>query len=162
MRAYLRMVSGIDGAIGRFIRALEEAGFAENTIIVYSADNGYHMGNRGFAGKWSHYEESLRVPLIVVDPRVPASQRGKVTDAPVLNLDLPATFLDWAGVEIPTRYQGHSLKPVVEMGKPADWRTETFHEHFAVRNRIPAFEGVRNEQFKYVCYFDNGNHEILT
>jgi hypothetical protein len=161
MRAYLRMVSGIDGAIGRFMQALEEAGFAENTIIVYSADNGYHMGNRGFAGKWSHYEESLRVPLIVADPRVPAAQRGKVTDALALNLDLPATFLDWAGVKIPARYQGHSLKPVVDAGKPADWRTETFHEHFAVRNRIPAFEGVRNEQFKYVCYFDNGNHEFL-
>jgi len=161
MRAYLRMVSGIDGAIGRFMKALDEAGFADNTVIVYSADNGYHMGNRGFAGKWSHYEESLRVPLIVADPRVPKSQRGKVTDAPVLNLDLPATFLDWAGAEIPQRYQGHSLKPIVNRGKPADWRTETYHEHFAVRNRIPAFEGIRNAQYKYVRYFDDGNHEFL-
>jgi arylsulfatase A-like enzyme len=161
MRAYLRMVSGIDGAVGRFMKALEEAGFADNTIIVYSADNGYHMGNRGFAGKWSHYEESLRVPLIVADPRVPQAQRGKVTKALALNLDLPATFLDWAGVAVPERYQGRSLKPVVAAGKPADWRTETYHEHFAVRNRIPAFEGLRNEQFKYVRYFDHGNHEFL-
>ncbi|MBC8352087.1 MAG: sulfatase-like hydrolase/transferase [Planctomycetes bacterium] len=161
MRAYFRMVSGIDGAIGRFMKALEEAGLADNTIIVYSADNGYHMGNRGFAGKWSHYEEALRVPLIVSDPRVPEAQRGKVTDAPALNLDLPATFLDWAGIEVPERYQGRSLKPVVTEGKPANWRTETFHEHFAVRNRIPAFEGLRNEQFKYVRYFDHGNREFL-
>ncbi|MCH7728679.1 MAG: sulfatase-like hydrolase/transferase [Planctomycetes bacterium] len=161
MRAYFRMVSGIDGAIGRFIKALEEAGFADNTIIVYSADNGYHMGNRGFAGKWSHYDESLRVPLIIADPRVQKEQRGKVTDAPALNLDLPATFLDWAGVEIPDRYQGHSLKRIIEKGKPADWRTETFHEHFAVRSRIPAFEGLRNAEFKYVRYFDHGNHEFL-
>ena len=63
------MVSGIDGAIGRFIKALEKAGLADNTIIVFSADNGYHMANRGFAGKWSHYEESIRVPLIIADPR---------------------------------------------------------------------------------------------
>ena len=161
MRAYLRMVSGIDNAIGRFLKALEDAGLAENTIIVYSADNGYHMGNRGFAGKWSHYEESLRVPLIVSDPRVPKSQRGQVTDALALNLDLPATFLDWAGVTVPKRYQGHSLKPVVAKGKPANWRTETFHEHFAVRSRIPAFEGLRNENFKYVRYFDHGNYEFL-
>ncbi len=161
IRAYYRMVSGIDGAIGRFMAALEEAGLADNTIIVYSADNGYHMGNRGLAGKWSHYEESLRVPLIVVDPRVPETQRGQVTDALALNLDLPATFLDWAGVEVPERYQGHSLQPVVSSGKPADWRTETFHEHFAVRHRIPAFEGLRNEQFKYVRYFDHGNREFL-
>ncbi|MDA1051003.1 MAG: sulfatase-like hydrolase/transferase [Planctomycetota bacterium] len=161
MRAYFRMVSGIDGAIGRFISALEEAGLADNTIIVYSADNGYYMGNRGFAGKWSHYEESLRVPLIVSDPRVPESQRGKVTDAAALNVDLPATFLDWAGVAAPERYQGRSLKQIVDEDRPADWRTETFHEHFAVRNRIPAFEGLRNEQFKYVRYFDHGNHEFL-
>ncbi len=161
MRAYLRMVSGIDGAIGRFLKALEDEGLAENTIIVYSADNGYHMGNRGFAGKWSHYEESLRVPLIVMDPRVPISQRGQVTDAIALNLDLPSTFLDWAGAEVPARYQGHSLQPVVSKGKPADWRTESFHEHFAVRHRIPAFEGLRNENFKYVRYFDHGNHEFL-
>ena len=66
------MVSGIDGAIGRFMQALEAAGLADNTIIVYSADNGYYMGNRGLAGKWSHFEESLRVPLIIYDPRVQA------------------------------------------------------------------------------------------
>lgn len=161
MRAYYRMVSGIDGAIGRFMQALEEAGLADNTIIVYSADNGYYMGNRGLAGKWSHYEEGIKVPLIVADPRVPHKQRGKVTDASALNLDLPATFLDWAGVKIPEHYQGHSLRPIVDKGKPADWRTETFHEHFAVRNRIPAYEGLRNDRFKYVRYFDHGNHEFL-
>ncbi len=160
MKSYLRMVTGIDNAIGRFLKALEEAGMADNTIIVYSADNGFYMGNRGFAGKWSHYEESLRVPLIVADPRVETSRRGQVTDATALNLDLPATFLDWAGVKVPEHYQGRSLKPVVSSGKPSDWRTETFHEHFAVRNRIPAFEGLRNEQFKYVRYFDH-NHEFL-
>jgi choline-sulfatase len=161
MRAYYRMVSGIDNAIGRFLKALDDAGLAENTIVVYSADNGYYMANRGLAGKWSHYEESLRVPLIVCDPRVPASKQGQVSDALALNLDLPATFLDWAGAEIPTRYQGSSLRPIVEAEKPAAWRTETFHEHFAVRNRIPAFEGLRNERFKYVRYFDHGNFEFL-
>ncbi len=79
------------------------------------------MGNRGLAGKWSHYEESLRVPLIVFDPRVPADQQGKAVDAIALNLDLPATFLDWAGVEAPKRYQGRSLQPIVSSQTPADW-----------------------------------------
>lgn len=161
MRAYYRMVSGIDGAIGRFLAALDEAGMADNTIIVYSADNGYYMGNRGLAGKWSHYEESLRVPLIIVDPRVPEDQRGKVTDAIALNLDLPATFVDWAGLDVPQRYQGHSLQQIVASEPPADWRTESFHEHFAVRNRIPAFEGLRNEHFKYVRYVDHDGKEFL-
>lgn len=161
MRAYYRMTSGIDTAIGRFMAALEEAGLAENTIVVYSADNGYHMGNRGLAGKWSHFEESLRVPLIVADPRVPADQQGKVADATALNLDLPATFLDWAGIEVPERYQGRSLQPVVSSETPDDWRTESSHEHFAVRHRIPAFEGLRNARFKYVRYFDHGGQEFL-
>lgn len=161
MKAYYRMASGIDQNIGRFLEALKAAGLAENTIIVYTADNGYHMANRGFAGKWSHYEESLRVPMIVMDPRVPAAQRGQVTDAMALNLDLPATFLDWAGAEIPARYQGRSLQPVVNHGKPADWRKETFHEHVAVRPRIPAWEGVRNAHYKYARYFDHGNFEFL-
>ena len=160
MRAYYRMVSGIDGAIGRFLKALDEAGLSDNTIIVYSADNGYHMGNRGFAGKWSHYDESLRVPLIVMDPRAAEAVRGNVSKAPVLNVDLPATFLDWAGVAIPDRYQGHSLQPIVAGKEPADWRSETFHEHFAVRGRIPAFEGLRNDDYKYVRYFDH-DHEFL-
>jgi choline-sulfatase len=161
IRAYLRMTSGIDMAIARFVKALEAAGLADNTIIVYSADNGYHLANRGLAGKWSHYDESIRVPLIIVDPRLPASQRGKVSDAFALNLDFPATFLDWAGAEIPARYQGRSLRPVVEGQIPADWRTETFHEHFAVRHLIPAHEGIRDGRFKYARYIDHGNHEFL-
>ena len=161
VRAYYRMVSGIDGAIGRFMQTLEAEGLADNTIIVYSADNGYYMGNRGLAGKWSHFEESLRVPLIIYDPRVQPSQRGQVTKATALNLDLPATFLDWADVEIPERYQGHSLQPIVNGEDRENWREETFHEHFAVRNRIPAFEGLRNENYKYVRYFDHENHEFL-
>ena len=160
IRAYYRMVSGIDGAIGRFMEALEGVGLADNTIIVYSADNGFHMGNRGFAGKWSHYEESIRVPLIICDPRVPESEQGKVSDAIALNLDLPSTFLDWAGVEVPAVYQGHSLKPMVDGEKPAGWRTESFHEHVAVRSRIPSYDCIRSGNFKYVRYFDY-DHEFL-
>lgn len=161
MRSYYRMVTGIDRAIGRMLDALDEAGLSDNTIIVYTADNGYHMGNRGLAGKWSHFEESLRVPMIIFDPRVAEESRGKVTDAIALNVDLPATFLQWADIDVPARFQGHSLKPIVQGDTPDDWRTESFHEHFAVRNRIPAFEGIRNERYKYVRYFDHGNHEFL-
>ena len=161
MRAYLRMVSGIDQAIGRFLNALEDQGLAENTIIVYTADNGFHMGNRGFAGKWSHYEESLRVPMVVYDPRVSQKARGQVRDESVLNLDLPSTFLKWADVEIPERYQGLSFDGLVA-GKSTDpWREHTFHEHFAVRQRIPAFEGLRGKRYKYVRYVDQGNYEFL-
>lgn len=162
MRAYYRMVTGIDANIGRFIAELEKAGLADNTIIVYSADNGYYMGNRGLAGKWSHFDEALRVPLIVADPRTPETRQGQVTDALALNLDLPSTFLDWSQTDIPERYQGRSIRPIIEGNEvPSDWRTDTFHEHFAVRFRIPAFEGIRNKEFKYARYVDDENHEFL-
>ncbi len=161
MQAYLRMVSGIDNAIGRFLKALEKQGLAENTIIVYTADNGYHMGNRGFAGKWSHYEESLRVPMVVYDPRVKGKARGQVRQESVLNLDLPSTFLSWAGVEIPKRYQGKTFAKLISDSNPSSWRKYTFHEHFAVRHRIPAFEGMRGGRYKYVRYVDEKNYEFL-
>lgn len=154
-RAYARMVTGIDHEIARFLEALEKSGLAGNTVIVYSADNGYHFGNRGLSGKWSHFEESIRVPLIVMDPRLPEARKGKVNKERALNLDLPSTFLDWAGVEAPSHYQGRSLRPLVEGESPADWRKETYHEHFAVRERIPAWEGVRGERYKYARYFDH-------
>jgi arylsulfatase A-like enzyme len=99
MRAYYRMISGIDKGIARVLAALQEAGLADNTIIVYSADNGYYCGDRGFQGKWSHFEESLRVPMVIYDPRLPKEKRGRVTDEFVLNVDLPATFIDWADAE---------------------------------------------------------------
>ena len=133
----------------------------ENTIIVYTADNGYHMGNRGFAGKWSHYEESLRVPMVVFDPRVREKAKGQVREEAVLNLDLPSTFLSWAGVEVPKRYQGKTFHKLITDSKPTPWRTHTFHEHFAVRHRIPAFEGMRSNRYKYVRYVDQGNYEFL-
>ncbi len=71
MRAYFRMLSGIDHVVGRLVTELEKQGLADNTVIIYTADNGYYLGDRGFAGKWTHYEQSLRVPLIVYDPRLP-------------------------------------------------------------------------------------------
>lgn len=153
MRAYFRMISGIDNVVGRVMQALEDEGFADNTIIVYSADNGYYMGDRGFAGKWSHYEQSLRVPLIVYDPRLPEAQRGRVASQLALNLDLPATFLDWAGVKIPETYQGRSLRPLVERQTPEDWRTDFFCEHVILAPNL-TWEGVRGERYKYARYFD--------
>lgn len=160
IRAYYRMVTGIDNAIGRFLKALDDTGLADNTIIVYSADNGYHMANRGLAGKWSHFEESIQVPMIIADPRVPSDKQGKVSTLPALNIDLPATFLDWAGLVSPERFDGRSLKPIVDGDEPTKWRSETFHEHFAVRHRIPAYEGIRTSTYKYVRYVDH-NTEFL-
>ncbi len=153
VRAYLRMISGIDRAIARVVAALERAGLADNTIIVYSADNGYYLGDRGFQGKWSHYDESLRVPLVIYDPRLPKAQRGRVLDEMALNVDLPATFLDWAGVKKPAAYEGRSLTPLVQGHAPADWRRHFFCEHLDLAPTL-TWEGVRDQRYVYARYFD--------
>ena len=157
IRAYYRMISGIDHVVGRVVDALKEQGLSQNTIIVYSADNGYYMGDRGFAGKWSHYEQSLRVPLIIFDPRQTASTRGRTEEAMAMNLDFPSTFLDWAGVDIPDRYQGRSLKDVVRGNTPPAWRKDFYCEHVTLAPHI-TWEGVRGQRYIYARYFDQDPH----
>ena len=99
------MISGIDHVVGRVRKALDAKGVSENTLIVFSGDNGYYQGQRGFAGKWSHYEESLRVPLIIYDPSISPYLRGRTAPQMALNIDLPATFIDYADLPLPESYQ---------------------------------------------------------
>ncbi len=155
MRAYFRMLSGIDRVVGRLLAALEKQGLADNTVIIYSGDNGYYMGQRGFAGKWSHYEESLRVPLIVYDPRPHAGRPGRILEPMALNIDIPATLLDYAGVTVPDSYQGHSLADWVEGKTVRNWRRDFFCEHLMnADTRIPKWEGVRSDRYVYARYFE--------
>ena len=154
MRAYFRMISGVDHVIGRVVEALREAKLEDNTVIIYMADNGYYMGDRGFAGKWSHYEESLRVPLIVFDPRLAKRHRGKVREEMALNIDVTATILGLAGLPQPEQYQGADLRPLLEGKRPAGWRTDFFCEHLFDNKDIPKWEGVRDTRYVYARYFE--------
>jgi arylsulfatase A-like enzyme len=154
------MITGIDNAIARVLKVLKEKGLDENTIIVYSADNGFMRGDRGTAGKWNHYEQSLRIPLIVFDPRLPEANRGRVVSELINNVDLPATFVDFAGLEIPAVYQGHSILPLLE-GEEVEWREDIFTEHkFKAYNN---WHAVRNERYKYASYYEEegGPYECL-
>lgn len=160
MRAYFRMLSGIDNVIGRVRRALESKGAAENTIIVYTADNGYMMGDRGMAGKWNHFEQSLRVPLIVYDPRVEQSKEFRTEERQALNIDLAPTFLEAAGVEAPRSYQGRSLLAHVHEKQAPEWRTDFFCEHLMENETIPKYEGVRAQRYVYARYFEH-DYEFL-
>ena len=154
MKSYFRMISGVDHVIGRIRKELDRLGLSDNTVIIYMGDNGYYMGDRGFAGKWSHYEQSLRVPLIVYDPRLPQKKRGVVNDKAALNIDVPATMLDLAGVEIPTHFQGSSLAPLLQGRGAPDWRNDFFCEHLMDHKAIPKWEGVRGERYVYARYFE--------
>ncbi|MDG2020604.1 MAG: sulfatase-like hydrolase/transferase [Phycisphaerales bacterium] len=151
LRGYFQMLASLDRNIGRVLEALELRGLAEDTIVIFIGDNGYYMGERGFAGKWSHYEESLRVPLVVFDPRLPKSSAGRVLTETALNIDLAPTILDVAGAG--TTGSGTSLAGAMrDEGGPA--RTGFFCEHGMKHPRIPRWEGYRTDRFKYVRYLD--------
>ena len=154
VKSYYRLISGVDNVVGRIVKKLEEKGVAENTIILYHGDNGFYLGERGFAGKWYPHEVSLRVPLVIYDPRLPAAQRGTRRDQTALSIDLAPTMLAMAGVEIPKRMQGENLMPVLE-GKSPAWRTEFFYEHLFNHKTIPRTEGVRDQRYKYIRFVDS-------
>ncbi len=151
MRAYFKMISGVDKVIGQLVAVLKENGMDKNTIIIIAGDNGYYMGDRGFAGKWSHFEESLRVPLLIYDP---AQQGGKVESKMALNIDIPATILDYAKRSIPESYQGKSLRPLIENKPHKKWRTSFFVEHRMNHKAIPKWEGIRDKRFVYANYYE--------
>jgi arylsulfatase A-like enzyme len=152
VRGYYRMISGVDLVVGRIREALAKKGLAGNTVVIFSSDNGYFLGERGFADKWYVYEPSVRVPLLVSDPR--ARDRGRVVDATALNVDVSPTLLELAGVPVPPAVQGRSLVPLLRGETPADWRTDFFYEHLFDRRNIPKSEGVRTERHTYVRWFE--------
>ena len=137
----------------------------DHTIIFFMGDNGYFHGDRELADKWYPYEESIRIPMIVRDPRMPASARGGVNDDFVLNVDLAPTILAAAGFDAPSRMQGRDCSPLyLHPDKPPvpPWRTEFFYEHPTISNkeRIPSSEGVVRKGIKYTLW-PEWNHEEL-
>ena len=152
VKDYYRLITGMDREIGRMLAALDELHLATNTLVVFASDNGYFLGERGLTDKFLMFEESIRVPLIVFDPRAPRRERGRQRDEMVLNIDLAPTLLDVAGVAIPGTMQGTSLRPLVN-GAKVPWRKDWFYEHhFSFGGKIPEVEGVRTERWKYFRY----------
>ncbi len=154
LRDYYRLITGMDREVGRILDQLEKQKLAENTVVIFTADNGYALGDRGLADKWYAYEEDMRVAMIIKDPRLPQERRGKTIDAMVLNADLAPTMLDLAGLPVPAAMQGRSLRPLLEGSTPSDWRTEFFYEHHTKPDRIPASEAVRTERWKYIRWIE--------
>lgn len=153
VKGYYRLISGVDIVVGRILRKLKEKGFSQNTIIIFTSDNGFYLGEYGFAGKWLPHEVSIRVPLIIHDPRLPQSERDTHRNEMALSIDIAPTILEMVGVQIPKGIQGRSLAPILR-GENVKWRTEFFYEHLFSHPRIPPTEAVRTQRWKYIRYID--------
>ena len=156
-KSYYRLITGMDEVIGNLRQTLQKRGLADNTIIIFLSDNGFYVGEYGLAGKWYGHEASIRVPLIVYDPRQP-SRQGSTTNRYALNIDIAPTLLTMAGVAVPDRMQGRSLTQLMDSpAKP--WRKAFFFEHSLNLSGlpnvfIPNSEGVIQDDKKFVRYFD--------
>jgi arylsulfatase A-like enzyme len=154
VRAYYRLITEIDAVVGRIRQHLQKTGADQNTVIVYSSDNGFYLGEHGLAGKWLMHEESIRTPMIVWDPRLSNSEKGRRVSEMTLNIDIAPTLLSLAGVEHHPSTQGRDLSDLIA-GRSTDWRREWFYEHhFSNNGWIPQTEGLRTERWKYTLYVD--------
>jgi arylsulfatase A-like enzyme len=153
MKALYRLISGVDIEIGKILSVIKEMGAEEETVIVFNGDNGSYYGEHGLGGKWLMHEESIRVPLIVCDPRLGKEARGQKRDEMSLNIDICPTILETAGIEAPKGVQGRNLRPIVE-GKSVPWRHEWFYEHLFRGAAIAPSEGIRTDRWKYIRYVD--------
>jgi arylsulfatase A-like enzyme len=157
VKGYYRMISGVDRQIGRIREELERLSVAGQTIIILLGDNGYFLGERGFAGKWLMYEPSLRVPLVVYDPV--SGHQGTCPEM-ALNIDIAPTILGYAGIPVPGQVQGADLREVMG-ADPGAWREAFLCEHLFDHPKIPRSEGIRTTRHKYFRYLDHPSHEEL-
>lgn len=156
MRKIYAYISRADRAVGQIRAALVKHGLDENTVVIHLSDNGSMEGAHGLAGKWIMYEESIHVPLIIRDPRLPASTRGRRRQM-ALNIDVAPTILAMAGLPIPAAMQGINLQPWLRDPRARsreDWYYEHVYHTPPSRAPIPTCEGVRTTRWKYTRYPD--------
>jgi arylsulfatase A-like enzyme len=156
MRDYLACVAAVDDNVGRLLDYLDKNGLADNTIVIYTSDQGFFLGDHDWFDKRFMYEESLRMPFLV---RWPGKVKpGSVSDGMVLNVDFAPTLLDAAGQKVPADMQGRSFLPLLKGERPADWRTAMYYRyyHYPMHHKVQPHYGVRTERHKLI-YFNKIN-----
>jgi arylsulfatase A-like enzyme len=156
MRDYLACIAGMDENIGRLLDYLEASGLAANTVVIYSSDQGFYLGEHGWFDKRFMYEESYRTPLLARWPGV--IEPGSVNKDLVQNIDNAPTFLDIAGLEVPDAMQGESLVPLMGGKTPQDWRKSLYYHYYEFPSRwhaVRRHEGVSTERFKLIRFYGN-------
>ncbi len=158
---YMRVIAALDQQVGRVLDKLDESGLSKNTMLVYSSDQGFFLGDHGWFDKRWMYEESFRTPLLIKWPGV--VRPGSVNKDLVMNLDLAETFIDIAGGSAPAVMQGESILPLLKGLKPAEWRDAIYYQYFeypgwhAVRRQY----GVRTDRYKLIHYYEVDEWELF-
>ena len=154
---YLRCVRGVDDSVGKIQDTLKNLKLDDNTVVIYSSDQGFYIGDHGWYDKRWMYEESLMMPLIVKWPGVTKPDSRSVQM--VQNLDYAQTFLEMAGAEIPSNMQGRSLVPILKNGKADDWRDSIYYHYYEYPSvhMIPRHYGIRTERYKLIHFYQFGN-----
>lgn len=151
VKDFMRSGAAIDDNIGKILDYLEKSGLAENTVVIYTADQGYFLGEHGFFDKRLIYDESLRMPFVIRYPKeIPA---GKRLDDIILNIDFPALFADYAGIEIPKSMQGKSFRKNLNGKTPHDWRTTAYYRYWQHYPERPGHFGIRNSNYKLAFFY---------
>jgi arylsulfatase A-like enzyme len=152
---YLRCIASVDENVGRVLDYLDANGLAEHTLVVYTSDQGFYLGEHGWFDKRFMYEESFRTPLIM---RFPGGIKANGTKYELVqNIDYAPTFLDYAGVPIPEGIQGVSLRPVLEDQTPEDWRTSVYYHYYEFPNEhmVKKHYGIRTDRYKLIHFYDD-------
>jgi len=149
IKGYYRLVKSLDDNVGRVLEYLDESGLAENTLVIYTSDQGFSLGEHGMYNKQWMYEPALHQPLLVRYPK--NVEAGTVHESMVNHVDLAPTLLDFAGLPIPSDMQGHSLKPILE-GKAETVRDASYYHFYSHGKRLPEMIGVRTATHKLIHY----------
>ncbi len=154
---YLRCVRGVDDSVGKIQDTLKDLNLDDNTVVIYSSDQGFYIGDHGWYDKRWMYEESLMMPLIVKWPGV--TKPDSRSDQMVQNLDYAQTFLEMAGAEIPANMQGRSLVPILKNGKADNWRKSIYYHYYEYPSvhMVPRHYGIRTERYKLIHFYQFGN-----
>ena len=160
IKDYLRTIQSVDDNVGRLINYLKEKGLEKNTIVIYTSDQGFYLGEHGWFDKRFMYEQSFRTPLIVRWPDV--VKPGSVNNDLVMNLDLAETLLDAANVNIPSDMQGRSMLPIWKGENPADWRKYVYYHYYESggEHNVAKNVGIRSDRYKLISYYENGDWEL--
>jgi arylsulfatase A-like enzyme len=155
MKRYLRTIQSIDENVGRMLDYLESAGLAENTMVIYTSDQGFFLGDHGWFDKRFMYEESFQMPFLV---RYPAAVKaGSICNDIISNVDFAPTFLDLAGLKIPSYMQGTSFRKLLEGSTPEGWKQVAYHRYWMHRDVVHnayAHYGIRNQRYKLIYWYN--------